>query len=235
MTSGRFFSFARAGTDLRGKFPIGDQHLGLTMLQDIGDGRGIQARVDGVQHGAEHRHAVMRLDHRRHVGKHGRNGVARHGCRRRQRRGQLPRAIVELPIGVAARAVDHGHALGMDLGRTRQERQRRQRSEIRRIRPQAGKYPAGASRSGLSLAPLVRLAPVAPAGRRISTFFVLRTTLPDLFAAFGLAMFFLPRRDCAAGEALSPELPSGLPRIACKSPEIVDRDISTVFAYIITS
>ena len=25
-------------TDLRGKFPIGDEHLGLTMLQDIGDG-----------------------------------------------------------------------------------------------------------------------------------------------------------------------------------------------------
>ena len=70
------FQFRQSRTDLRGKFPVGDQHLGLTMLQDIGDGCRIEARVDGVEYGAQHRHAVVRLDHRRHIGEHRRYRVA---------------------------------------------------------------------------------------------------------------------------------------------------------------
>ena len=40
MTSGRFFSFAKRRADLRGEFAVGDQDLGLAMLEDVGDGRG---------------------------------------------------------------------------------------------------------------------------------------------------------------------------------------------------
>ena len=56
------------GADLSSKLPVGDKHLGLTMPQSIGDGCRVEACVDGVQHGAQHRHAVVRLDHSRHIG-----------------------------------------------------------------------------------------------------------------------------------------------------------------------
>ena len=61
-------------------------------------GRRVEPRIDGVQHGAGHRHAVMRLEHGGRVGEHHRDGVAdadvrarraprrAGGCARRTRR-----------------------------------------------------------------------------------------------------------------------------------------------------
>ncbi len=122
--------------NLAGKLAIGDQHFGLAVLEDVGDGGGLEPGIDGVEHGAQHGHAVMRLHHGRHVRQHDRDGIAgaHAGCR--QRRRQLPRPVVKLAIAVSAGAVDHGGAVGMDVGATWQERYRGQSREIRGARLQ---------------------------------------------------------------------------------------------------
>ena len=58
------------------KLAVGDQHLGLAVVQHEGDGLGIEAGVQRIEHGAGHRHAEMALEHRRRVGQHHRDGVA---------------------------------------------------------------------------------------------------------------------------------------------------------------
>ena len=75
-TSG--FAFARFSASRHdgGKFAVDDHHFRFRMVELEGDHRRVEPRVDRVQHGAEHRHAVMRLEHRRRVGEHHRDGVA---------------------------------------------------------------------------------------------------------------------------------------------------------------
>ena len=51
-----------------GKFAVDDQHLGLGMVELKGDDGGIEAGVERMQHRPGHRHAEMRLQHRRRVG-----------------------------------------------------------------------------------------------------------------------------------------------------------------------
>ena len=55
---------------------IDEQDLGLAMLEDEGDGLGVEPHVERVEHGAGHRHAKMRLDHGRRVRQHGRDRLA---------------------------------------------------------------------------------------------------------------------------------------------------------------
>ena len=67
---------------------------------------GIEPRVDGVEHRAGHRHAVVAFEHRRRVGEHGRDRVAAPDAALRQRRGEPARARVELGVAAPQRAVD---------------------------------------------------------------------------------------------------------------------------------
>ena len=55
---------------------VADQDLGTGVVEHEGDGRRIEARIDGVQHGARHGHAVMGLEHGGGVGEHHRDGIA---------------------------------------------------------------------------------------------------------------------------------------------------------------
>ncbi len=139
-------------SDLSGELAVGNQDFGLAVLEDVGDRGGLEPRIDGVEHGAQHRHAVVRFHHRRHVGEHGRNSVACANPGRCKRRCQLPRPVVELAIGVSTRAVDHGDASGMDVRGARQERDRRQGREIGGVRLQAPENRAAAVvRTGLRM------------------------------------------------------------------------------------
>ena len=54
---------------------VHQQHFGLAVLQDKGDGFGIQTGIDGIQHSAAHRHAKMRFEHRRAVRRDDGNGI----------------------------------------------------------------------------------------------------------------------------------------------------------------
>ena len=116
-----------------GKLAVGDQHLGIGVIEDEGDEGGVEPGVQRVEHGAGHRHAVMRFDQRRRVGEHHRDGVAALDAAARQRRRQLPSARIELPIIPGARAVNDRGGVGINFGGALQEGQRRQRLEIRRI------------------------------------------------------------------------------------------------------
>ena len=142
MTSGRPLELGERGADLRGELAVGDQRLRFAVLQDVGDGRGIEPRVDGVEHRAQHGHAVVGIQHGRHVGQHGRHGVARPDAAARKRRSKPQRALMKRAVAVALGAMDHRYAVGVDGGRPRQERNRREACEIRRIgreaREQAG-------------------------------------------------------------------------------------------------
>ena len=98
MTSGLALAARQRLLDHLGKFAIGDEHLGLGMIEDEGEDGGVEPRVEGVEHGAGHRHAVMRLEHRRRIGEHDGNGVAALDAAPGERRGELPRARIKLPI-----------------------------------------------------------------------------------------------------------------------------------------
>ncbi len=63
-------------TDLAGEFAIGYQSFGLAVGENIADGGRVETRVDGVEHGSQHGHAVMRLQHGRDVRQHHGNGIA---------------------------------------------------------------------------------------------------------------------------------------------------------------
>ena len=105
---------------------VSDHHLGRAVLEDIGDRVGIEPRVDRIEHGAEDRHAVVRIKHRRDIRQHHSDDVAALYAEPGQRRSQPARALVVLRISDPQAAVDHGHPIRVDLRRARQERDRGQ-------------------------------------------------------------------------------------------------------------
>ena len=115
------------------ELPVGDQHLGLRVIELEGDQRGIETGVDGVEHRPGHRHAVVAFEHRRRVGEQDRDGIAAGDALRGQRRSKLPRAGVELGVAPAQPAVDDGGVIGEHGSRPLQERQRGERLEVRGI------------------------------------------------------------------------------------------------------
>ena len=62
--------------DHAGELAVDDQHLRFGMVELEGDDRRVEPRVQGMQHRLDHRHAEMRLEHRRRVGEHDGDGVA---------------------------------------------------------------------------------------------------------------------------------------------------------------
>jgi hypothetical protein len=121
-----------------GIFAIDDQDLGLGMIEREAEDRGIEPRVERIEDSAGHRHAVVRLDHRWRIGEHDRDGVAVFDAAARQRRRQLLRTRVEIPVVARQSAVDDRRRVGIHLGGARQKGQRRQRLEIGRIAVEVG-------------------------------------------------------------------------------------------------
>ena len=124
--------------DHLGKFAVDDQHLGLAVVERERDDGGVEPGVDGVEHRAGHGDAVVRFEHRRRIGQHGRHRVAALDAALGERRGKFCRAREKLAIGPGALAVDDRGLVRIDRGGARQERQRRQRLEIRRVAVEIG-------------------------------------------------------------------------------------------------
>jgi len=120
----RVIEHADGGVDHVEELAVGDQHLGLAVLQHEGDRLGVQAHVEGIEHRADHRHAEMRLEHRRDVRQHHRHRVATADTATGQGRGQAPTAPVGLAPVAADGAVDHGEAFGVDARGTLDEAER---------------------------------------------------------------------------------------------------------------
>ncbi len=79
-----------------GEFPVHQHHPRLAVLKHVGDGIGIEADVEGIEHRADHRYAKVRFKHRRDIGQDGRHGVAAADTPGRQCRGQLPASGIGL-------------------------------------------------------------------------------------------------------------------------------------------
>ncbi|MNI62003.1 hypothetical protein D3C73_1173010 [compost metagenome] len=105
---------------------VGNQHLGLAVLQHEGDGFGIQAHVERVEHGADHRHAEVHFKHFRNIGQHHCHGVVLADTAPGQSRGQAPTTGIGLRPGAADRAVDDGGVVRVDVGGALDEAERRQ-------------------------------------------------------------------------------------------------------------
>ena len=73
------FRFCQAKGFLDGgrKFLIGEQDLGVPMIQNEGDHFGIKAHIESVEHGAGHGHAEMGFVQFGRIGAHGGHRIAR--------------------------------------------------------------------------------------------------------------------------------------------------------------
>ena len=90
----------------------------------------IQTGIQGIEHRTRHRHAKMRIDHRRRIRQHYRDRIAGADTALHQRRRQTACARIFFRPGDAQRAVDHRQVLRINAGRTLNERYRRQRRVI---------------------------------------------------------------------------------------------------------
>ena len=129
--------------DDRRPFAVGEQHPGLAVLEDEGDGGGIEADVQGIENGPGHRHAVMRLQHRRRVGAEDGHGVVATDPAPGQRARQTATAGAGLAPAVAPLAVDDPGALREDGGTPGKEVDRRQRRVVGRSPSQVTVEDAG--------------------------------------------------------------------------------------------
>jgi hypothetical protein len=120
------------------------------VAEDVRDRPRVEARVDRVEHGAEHGDPEVGVEHRGDVWQHRGDGVARPHAARGESGGETPGPGVEITVGEAQIAVDHGDAVGVDLGRAGQEDGRRQRLEVRGRAPEVGEDVAPCGRSARS-------------------------------------------------------------------------------------
>ena len=93
-------------------FRIDDQNPGASMHERESDIRGIEARIQRIEHGAKHRYGKMRFDHLRNVRCDDRHGIEPLDPKLRQRGCEPGTAIKQLRIGIATLAVDHGQFAG---------------------------------------------------------------------------------------------------------------------------
>ena len=85
----------------RRKFPVRDQQPRLAMAEHEGNRLGVQAGVQCVEHRAAHRHAEMRLIHRRGVRQHHGNRVAYADAPAGEGRGEAATARIGFTPGLA--------------------------------------------------------------------------------------------------------------------------------------
>ena len=103
---------------------IHDQRPGPAVPEDEGDLAVLQAGVQGVQHGAGHRDAVVALEHLGDVGQEDGDGVAAPDPGTQKPVGQLAAPVPEGPPRHPLPPVDHGNALGPHAGRALEEADR---------------------------------------------------------------------------------------------------------------
>ena len=102
----RLADLLQRGADRCVELAVDKDHLRFAMLERERDGRCIEADVDRVQHGAQHRHGVVNLEVGEDIGRDHRDGVPGPHARFRKRRGEPPASRIELPICELALPVD---------------------------------------------------------------------------------------------------------------------------------
>ena len=100
------------------EFTVGNHHLCFTMLQHEGNGFGIQAHVQGVQHSTNHRHTKVAFHHGRNVRQHHRNGITTADSAALQGRRQPAAAIVGFGPVATDGTVDNRRIIRVNTGGT---------------------------------------------------------------------------------------------------------------------
>ena len=100
----------------RGKLAVGEKNLGFCVLQHERNAGSVEPRIDGIEHGPTHRHAVVCLQHGRHVRRHHRDGVPHTDTPGLQSRCQPATATIHLRVGDLPGTVDTRGPLWIDAG-----------------------------------------------------------------------------------------------------------------------
>ncbi len=116
----------------RGELPVRNEHLRPGVPENKSNRFRIQARVDGIQHGARHRYAEMRLEHLRDIGKHRRNRIAASHALPGKRRRETDTAFIDVSPASAQIAMNNRVVIGVQQRGPLQEAERRQLLVVRR-------------------------------------------------------------------------------------------------------
>ena len=116
----------------RHELPVRDHDGRSDMVELKGDAGRVLARVDRMQHGTAHRHAVVALQHRRRVRQQHRYGIAVSDTAPIERGGQLHGPRMKLGIAATQRAVNDRDVIRENAGGPLEERQRREGLVVRR-------------------------------------------------------------------------------------------------------
>ena len=115
------------------EFAVGDQDLGLAVLEHEGDRLRVEARVQRVEDRARHGYAEMALEHFRGIREHRSDRVADADSPTRERGSEPPAARIGLGPRGAARSVNDREMSGIDVGGALDESQRRQGRVVGRV------------------------------------------------------------------------------------------------------
>mmetsp|Transcript_27537 Transcript_27537/g.68001 ORF Transcript_27537/g.68001 Transcript_27537/m.68001 type:complete len:286 (-) Transcript_27537:131-988(-) len=110
----------------RGELGVANHSLRLSMADDVGDGLGIEPRVDGVQNCPGHRNAEVALVHLGCVRTDDRDSVSLSNAPLIERGCERPASLSRLLPGEALVVVDHRSDVWVDLRRSGQVAQRAQ-------------------------------------------------------------------------------------------------------------
>ncbi|MNG90191.1 hypothetical protein D3C79_490790 [compost metagenome] len=110
----RMFKQRQGALDHGMELAVGDQYLGFAVLQHERNGFGVQAHVEGVEHGAGHRHTEVCFEHGRDVWQHDRHRVATADSAPGQGAGQAAATLVGLAPVTADGAMDHRRVVAVD-------------------------------------------------------------------------------------------------------------------------
>ncbi|MNG99410.1 hypothetical protein D3C79_585780 [compost metagenome] len=105
------------------EFAVGDQHLGFTVFEHERNGLGVQAHVEGIEHGANHRHTEVCFEHCRNVRQHHGYRVALPDTASGQGAGQASGAFVGLLPVAPDGTMNHRRVLAIDRRRAFDETQ----------------------------------------------------------------------------------------------------------------
>ena len=108
------------------------------MIEDEADRGRVEPGVDGVEHRARHRYAVMDFQHVRHVGRHHGDRVAKAEPAFGEGRGEPAAARVKFGVIAPEAPVDHCRFFRIDLRRALQKGQRRERLVVGGLPVEAG-------------------------------------------------------------------------------------------------
>ncbi len=139
----------------RGELGVGDEHLGLAMVQHERNRLCIESRVERVEHPARHRDAEMRFEHLRRIGGHHRHRIADADADMGESGCEPPASDVGFRPCVAPLAVHHRELPGIGIGSACYQRKGSQRRVIlpdcdrdRRRRDLSGAWSRGSARIG---------------------------------------------------------------------------------------